>query len=337
MKTLLCSLLLLLAGTQVIGQQATRLYYFSQPAGSFKVIGVKDSKGKIIIPAHYRDMGSFDTKRPITDSIIVLPEGKRSSPEIPAASYGDAFDRRGNLLYHPLVYDNGPDYFVEGLTRCVENDKIGFADRRGKVVITPQWDWVSPFQYGYAWACKDCYLDYSRDAEHPDILFRSGASRVVIDRQGRVATPAEAPASPKDQKIDDDYYPYPFQYTAEEQQLLDRFSNTKVLHQLAYMNYSPAVSGREAQLQFELVDKPPVSPYYVVQAYRYSNGAYSPDDELIFLVDQKGNWLHHGFLNEAPEPYASWLQKELKAAEDYFRTNPDAPNKFDTKPYRQGR
>ena len=45
--------------------------------------------------------------------------------------------------YH---FDNGDDYFCEGLQRIVDdNGRIGFADSTGKVVITPQFAFAFPF------------------------------------------------------------------------------------------------------------------------------------------------------------------------------------------------
>jgi len=336
MKKLIFFLSLLSLGLQMAGQQATRLYYFIHNTDSFTLVGVKDSRGKIIIPARYRDFPEHDTRQPIQDSIIIMADGHWSSKETPAASYGDAFDRNGKLLYHPLVFDNGPDYFEEGLTRCVDNDKVGFADRRGVIVIEPQWDWAGPFSYGYAWACKGCYLDYSRDAEHPDILFRPGAGRIMINRKGEVVQPADAPASPLDQKTDEGYLPYPFRYTAAEQLLLDSFNKMEVLHRLAFMNYSPKVTGQEAQLRFELTEKPPQRSGYLVQAYRYNDGVYSTADDMQFIVDANGKWFYNPSF-DAPRPFGAWLQQELKAADDYFRTHPDAPNRFDTKAFKLGR
>jgi len=43
-----------------------------------------------------------------------------------------------------LKFDNGPDYFKEGLTRIVRSGKVGFADSTLKVVIKPEWDFAWP-------------------------------------------------------------------------------------------------------------------------------------------------------------------------------------------------
>lgn len=51
-------------------------------------------------------------------------------------------------IYH---FDNGDDYFCEGLQRIVNKDgKIGFADSLGNVVIEPRFAFAFPFEGGYA-------------------------------------------------------------------------------------------------------------------------------------------------------------------------------------------
>lgn len=48
-------------------------------------------------------------------------------------------------------YDNGDDYFSEGLQRIVDKDgKIGFRDSIGKIVIAPRYAFAFPFKEGYA-------------------------------------------------------------------------------------------------------------------------------------------------------------------------------------------
>lgn len=52
------------------------------------------------------------------------------------------------MAYH---YDNGDDYFCEGLQRIVDKDgKIGFRDSMGNMAISPQFAFVFPFKDGYA-------------------------------------------------------------------------------------------------------------------------------------------------------------------------------------------
>lgn len=53
--------------------------------------------------------------------------------------------------YSIYQFDNGDDYFCEGLQRIVNNDgKIGFADSLGNVAIEPRFAFAFPFEDGYA-------------------------------------------------------------------------------------------------------------------------------------------------------------------------------------------
>lgn len=53
--------------------------------------------------------------------------------------------------YSIYQYDNGDDYFREGLRRIVDrNGKIGFADERGRVVVSPRFAFAFPFENGVA-------------------------------------------------------------------------------------------------------------------------------------------------------------------------------------------
>lgn len=68
-----------------------------------------------------------------------------------------AIDRQERELFEVLWYDNGPDYFADGLIRIKKNGNIGYADEKGRVVIAPQFGCAFPFQNGrarVAMACK---------------------------------------------------------------------------------------------------------------------------------------------------------------------------------------
>jgi len=66
-------------------------------------------------------------------------------------------DRKGAVLITgvPSV-GNDADGFSEGLVRTVVDDKYGFADRKGSIVIKPAYDWASPFHHGNAEVCNKC-------------------------------------------------------------------------------------------------------------------------------------------------------------------------------------
>lgn len=79
-----------------------------------------------------------------------------------------AIDRNQNVLYDIVPFDNGPDYFKEGLVRVKRNGKMGFANRYGQIVIPCKYDFVWWFEDGKAKVTynareiKDQYGDYTR-------------------------------------------------------------------------------------------------------------------------------------------------------------------------------
>ncbi len=55
------------------------------------------------------------------------------------------------------MFDNGPDYFSDGLARIVSpSGKFGFINKKLEVVIEPQFDFVTPFDEGRAHVCEGC-------------------------------------------------------------------------------------------------------------------------------------------------------------------------------------
>lgn len=64
-----------------------------------------------------------------------------------------AINRREIILFEVLTYDNGPDGFNEGLVRIRKNGKIGFANDKGEILISPKFDAAKPFSKGYAAIC----------------------------------------------------------------------------------------------------------------------------------------------------------------------------------------
>lgn len=97
--------------------------------------GFKTPVGEIVIPAKYINVYT-DT---LYHMAIVL-----------AIDLGIVcIDRNDSILCRPFIFDNGPDYVLEGVFRIVENEKMGFADTDGNIVIPPIFDFVSPFGERY--------------------------------------------------------------------------------------------------------------------------------------------------------------------------------------------
>ena len=93
---------------------------------------------------------------------------------------------RGGRAARVLPSDNGADEFVEDLARTVANGKVGFLDRRLRVVIRPRWDYAWPFQGGLAVVCNGCRA--VADGEHRRMV---GGLWGRIDRRGRAVVPVK--------------------------------------------------------------------------------------------------------------------------------------------------
>jgi hypothetical protein len=75
------------------------------------------------------------------------------------APLGHAYVSRQGKVAMVCTYDNGPDYFAEGLARIVVDGKYGFIDRSLDVVIPPQYDMAYPFRNGMARVGHGCRED----------------------------------------------------------------------------------------------------------------------------------------------------------------------------------
>ena len=67
-------------------------------------------------------------------------------------------DDHGKPIVRPFTYDNGPDYFEEGLARFVSEGKMGFFDQALTIQIPARYDFAFPFVEGKAKVGMDCQL-----------------------------------------------------------------------------------------------------------------------------------------------------------------------------------
>lgn len=86
-------------------------------------------------------------------------------------------------LVRTHLFDNGPDYFKEGLARTIKNNKFGFINKKLTVVIKPEYDFAFPFVNGQAKVCNGCNL--KPVGEHKAV---EGGQWGLIDKQGNVIT-----------------------------------------------------------------------------------------------------------------------------------------------------
>jgi len=84
------------------------------------------------------------------------------------------------------LYDNGADYFVEGLARSPRDGRVGFVDEQLDLVVPREWDFAFPFEGGVARVCSGCEIRRAEGDEHSVV---SGGRWGYIDRKGRVVVP----------------------------------------------------------------------------------------------------------------------------------------------------
>ena len=128
--------------------------------------GYRNARGKVIIPARYIMANAFSR---CGLAAVVDQKGWLY------------INTEGNEVIRPFVFDNGPDYFQDGLARFVQGNKFGFFDESGKIIIAPQFDFAYPFENGTAkvgYGCK-----FVQEGEHQAV---AGGVWKYIDKQGNI-------------------------------------------------------------------------------------------------------------------------------------------------------
>ncbi|QIY89565.1 WG repeat-containing protein [Chryseobacterium gallinarum] len=292
------------------------------------LVGVKNKKGEIIIPAQFINLTGVKNGELVksVNNTIFIDSSLANKSEVEKNAWGVVFDEKGKLLYQPYSYDNGADYFSEGVRRFVKNGKIGFVDRNAKTVIEPEHDFVSPFNYGYASFCDGCDWEKTND-EHKAIV---GGKWGVMNTRGQTVQPL-AKQSGEDIEIDGKYYPYPFSYSGKEKNILQFFEKqNKKLSDIYYVNVYNTFSDDEKKLFFEIVERPKENfPYYQVNTYDYRKKDLGTLYRFKFLVSEDGKTFYAiEDFNEKKVPFENWLKEEIKNAEDFQKEHKDNPNKF---------
>ncbi len=130
-----------------------------------------NASGDTLIPfGPYAYFGT-DTLKHYAQVLPVLEDGSFGGPI--------AIDREQHRLFDLVLYDNGPDYFQEGLTRVKRDGKMGFANREGQVVIPCIYAFAHPFGDGRAKVTLQAELQ--QDGEHTTV---ERAQWFWIDRKG---------------------------------------------------------------------------------------------------------------------------------------------------------
>ena len=242
------------------------LYYFYANKDS-TLVGVKNQKGEIIISPIktyiYYDRGTIISEETIDFEFSPSPfKGVKNSPVMPV---GAVYNRKGEYLYSAQFYDNAMDFWSEELRRYAENNKIGFVNRSGEKILPAQWDFASPFHYGYASVCEgNLSRVYDESGEHWTIS--GDTAQYLINRKGeRVDGYAEA-KHPKDYFYNNKYYPYPFEYSQEEKEILSSFE--KDIIGISFLFDSNSYKYAYSPVQLEIIGRPNnFKKHYVITVY----------------------------------------------------------------------
>lgn len=293
-------------------------YFISEDS----LVGVKNQDGKIIIPAQFMIFSDMGNRERIDDETIYFDGFKKDEIKEKNA-WGYVYDRKGNFLYRPFFYDNGADYFSEGVRRFIKNGKVGFADRNGTIVIEAKHDFASSFNYGYAAYCDGCDWEKTED-EHKAIV---GGTWGVMNFKGEIVQPVAK--SENTVEIDGKYYPYPFRYNEKEKNILQFFEKyNKKLSEINYVNHYNKIAENDRKLFFEIVERPKGNfPFYQVYAYDYGKMEAGLSG-YKFLVSEDGRNVFALEYDNEKIPFEKWLRKEIKEAEKYQKEHPDNPNKL---------
>jgi hypothetical protein len=133
--------------------------------------GYRDKAGKIVIPPRFIFARAFSS------------EGIAAVVDDQGWAY---INEKGWVVVRPLVFDNGPDYFSDGLARYVFKGRFGFFDKWGRIVIPARFDFAQPFSDGRAPVCFGCRE--VREGEHRMMM---GGKWGFVDLRGDLVIRAE--------------------------------------------------------------------------------------------------------------------------------------------------
>lgn len=298
--------------SSIIGfSQTEKLYYYVQ---NDSLLGVKNQKGKIIIPAQY----SMNADQSIN--------GQEIKSMIFMMDFFKYYDRNGNFLFSPHPTGEGPDYFQEGFIRYSENKKVGLYNELGEKIIPAKYDWMSPINFGFSQFCNGCYFDRSKDDEHPPLV---GGNWGFVGKNGIEIQPNNKRNHPKDFETEKhQFIPYQFEYNQKEKEILDFFEKRK--EQITQIN---GFECTEKTIYFEIINKPTAfDPFYKIKTFelcdyyiRSSDENY--DDFKNFKVSADGKnfyVLYMELINH--KNYSEYLERKIPV-DKWIKQNAKKPKK----------
>lgn len=88
-----------------------------------------------------------------------------------------------------VFFDNGCDYFEDGLARGYENGKMVYIDKKLNVILKPDFEWLVPFDYEHAIVCNGPF-ETIKEGEH---TWQTKGQCGLIDKKGKLVVGAKYP------------------------------------------------------------------------------------------------------------------------------------------------
>lgn len=319
---------LLLSFSACVGQKAEpKLYYFLTADSAF--VGVKDEFGKIIIPAEFPYYGWLGDDMLIKEPTIEFLSAKSDLRQkkiddlSPVTPVGAVYNRKGKFLYQAQLFDNGSDYWEEGLRRYAEDGKIGFVDRFGNKTLDAKWDFAYGFHYGYVPVFVGKLKKvYDTSGEHWTLGSDGIIESFLVNTKGERMYGYDKPKHPKDFLYDGKYYPYPFVYSEGEKEILKQLDKDIVgISFLLARNY---VGFEGTPLQLEIIEHPNAfSNFYIAKAYK-DQQAVSLFGDDIYIDASSG----HAYVRNYDEGYVSLKDEIVSCLEELITFKEEVSPKY---------
>ena len=125
-----------------------------------------------------------DGKVCVLPSTLAELDFTKELPSICTKEYGWLFVKRDGSTIPTMAIDNGPDNFTEGLARYIDDEKTGFIDASGTIVIKAQFRFAAPFEGGFSRVCND----FVKEASDEYALIKS-SHWGCINKKGQLVLP----------------------------------------------------------------------------------------------------------------------------------------------------
>ena len=147
--------------------------------------GYKDTQDRIAIPPQFDHANAF-SEHGVANVVLKFQATTDHTKE---EWYFCRINERGHILEQAFFFDNGWDYYEEGLARYVHNGKVGFSNERAEHVIQARFDMAFPFRNGLAPVCNGCKQSMVEECSPCNHYEYVGGQWGVIDKSGSVLVP----------------------------------------------------------------------------------------------------------------------------------------------------